>query len=185
MADVVLWVVLAVVAVFVLWTVFTYNKLVTLKNRVQNAWSQIDVQLKKRFDLVPNLVETVKGYAKHERETFETITRARAAMANAKGVKDAAAADNLLTGALKTLFAVAENYPQLRANENFKHLQEELSGLESKIAYARQFYNDSTTEFNISLETFPTNLVAGMFGFGKRDLFEIGGTEREVVKVKF
>ena len=183
--DVTSWVIAGVVGALVIWLIFTYNGLVTLRNRVQNAWSQIDVQLKKRFDLVPNLVETVKGYAKHEKETFENITKARAAMANAKGVKDAAAADNLLTGALKSLFAVVENYPTLRANENFKHLQEELSGLESKIAYARQFYNDSTTEYNISLETFPTNLVAGMFSFHKRDLFEIGGAEREPVKVKF
>lgn len=174
-----------VVVVILLWVIFVYNKLVTLQNRIENAWSQIDVQLKKRYDLVPNLVETVKAYAKHERETFEKVTNARAAMVNAKSVKEKASADGMLTGALKSLFAVAEAYPQLKANENFLQLQEELSGIESKIAYARQFYNDSVLDLNNSLAVFPSNLVAGSFGFKKRDYFQIEETARQAVKVSF
>jgi len=173
-------IILAIGAFFII-----FNSLITLKNRVENAWAQIDVQLKKRHDLIPNLVETVKGYASHERAVFENVTKARAAMANATTVKDKAEADNMLTGALKTLFAVAENYPLLRANENFKMLQEELSGIESKIAYARQFYNDSVLEYNIKIQKIPSNIVASILRFIQKDYFKVVEAEKEVPKVKF
>lgn len=163
-----------------------YNSLVQKKNRVDNAWHQIDVQLKKRADLIPNLVETVKGYAKHEKSTFEMVTKARTAFLNANSVAEKAKATNMLTGALKSLFAVAENYPQLKASENFKMLQEELDGVESKIAYARQAYNDSIMQYNITLQSFPTNLIAGIFGFkATKEYFEIEEKERTAPKVKF
>jgi len=162
-----------------------YNGLVVERNRVENAWSQIDVQLKRRFDLIPNLVETVKGYATHEKETFEKITEARAAMANAKGVKDQAQANNMLTGALKTLFAVAENYPQLKANENFMALQEELATTENKISYARQFYNDSVLKYDTKRQTLPTNIVAGLFRFPDKEYFEVEEEAKKAVKVDF
>ena len=162
-----------------------YNGLVVARNRCENAWSQIDVQLKRRFDLIPNLVETVKGYATHEKETFQKITEARAAMANAKGVKDSAEANNMLTGALKTLFAVAENYPQLKANENFMQLQEELSTTENKISFARQFYNDSVLAYDTKRQTLPTSLIAGMFHFQDKEYFEVEAEAKKVVKVDF
>ncbi|MFH1106525.1 MAG: LemA family protein [Candidatus Micrarchaeota archaeon] len=178
--------IIAVVVIVVLWLLFTYNGLVTLRNRIENAWSQIDVQLKLRYDLVPNLVETIKGYAKHEREVFENVTKARASMMGAKTVGEKAKADNMLTGALKTLFAVAEAYPTLRANENFLRLQEELSGIENKIAYSRRFYNDSVLEFNTSIQVMPGALVAGPLGFKAEEYFKTEGEgEREPVKVKF
>ncbi|MFA6213666.1 MAG: LemA family protein [Candidatus Micrarchaeia archaeon] len=183
--EIVLLAIGAVIVLLVLFFVFAYNSLVTMRMRIDNAWSQIDVQLKKRYDLIPNLVETVKGYAKHEKSVFENVTRARAATMSASGVGEKAKADNMLSGTLKSLFAVAENYPQLRANENFKMLQEELSGVESKIAYARQFYNDSVLSYNTSIQTVPTNIVAGMFSFTAREFFKAGETERENVKVKF
>lgn len=164
---------------------FIYNRLVVHRNKVDNAWSQIDVQLKKRFDLVPNLVETVKAYAKHERETFTLVTEARAKMASAKGVDEVAQANNMLTQALKSLFAVAEAYPELKANQNFMMLQEELAGIESKIAYARQFYNDSVLEYNNNIQTFPSNIIAGIFGFKPRRYFEIEEIEKKPVKVSF
>lgn len=169
----------------VLFFVLAYNSLVTLRTRIDNAWSQIDVQLKLRYDLIPNLVETVKGYAKHEKELFTDVTKARAATAKAETIADKAKADSMLSSTLKSILAVAENYPQLRANENFKMLQEELSGIENKIAYARQFYNDSVLSYNTSIQTIPTNMVAGMFGFTQRDFFKTEGQERENVKVKF
>ncbi len=175
----------AVLVITVLWIILVYNSLITLRNRIGNAWSQIDVQLKKRYDLIPNLVETVKGYARYEKSVFESVTKARAAMANAGSVSEKAQADNMLTGALKSLFAVAENYPTLKANENFKQLQEELSGIESKIAYARQFYNDSVLELHNKMDQFPSNIVAGMFQFRKPDYFKVEGAEREPVKVSF
>ncbi len=178
-------VILAVLAIIVLFVIFTFNSLVTLRNRIDNAWSQIDVQLKLRYDLVPNLVETVKGYARHEREVFENVTKARSAMMNAKTVGEKAKADNLLTGALKTLFAVAEAYPTLRANENFLQLQEELSGIENKIAYARRFYNDSVLELNTKIQLFPSNVIAGSMGFREKEYFKTEGAEAEPVKVKF
>ena len=150
-----------------------YNALVRLRNQVDNAWSQIDVQLRRRYDLIPNLVETVKGYAKHESETFQQVTEARNMAVNAQSVAEQGQAENMLTGALKSLFAVAEAYPDLKANQNFMQLQEELSGTESKIAYARQFYNDSVMSHNTAIQKFPANLIAGMFGFSDRDYFEV------------
>jgi LemA protein len=162
-----------------------YNRLVVLRNRVDNAWSQIDVQLRRRYDLIPNLVETVKGYASHESETFEKVTQARNMAVNAQTVGDQSAAENMLSSTLKSLFAVAEAYPELKANENFMMLQEELSGTEGKIAYARQFYNDSVMTYNTSIQTFPQNLLAGVFGFGEREYFEIELEAKEPVKVEF
>ncbi len=175
----------AAVVLGVLAVVFIYNNLVTLRNRCENAWSQIEVQLRRRNDLIPNLVDTVKGYAAHEQETFQRVTEARAAMAKAETVKETEKADNMLTGALKSLFAVAENYPELKANENFMQLQEELTTTENKIAYARQFYNDSVMRYDTSRQTFPGNIVAGMFNFADRDYFETEEGTREVPKVDF
>jgi LemA protein len=165
--------------------VMIYNGLVSLRNQCENAWSQIDVQLKRRNDLIPNIVETVKGYAAHERGTFEAVTQARAAMANAKSMKDINEANNMLTGALKTLFAVAENYPQLKANENFMQLQEELTATENKISYARQFYNDMVMRYDTKRQTFPSNIVAGMFGFPDKEYFQTPESEKAVPKVSF
>ena len=179
------WIVVGAVVLIVLFVIFAYNGLVVSRNRTKNAWSQIDVQLKRRADLVPNLVETVKGYAKHEKQLFENVTKARSAILNAGTVKEAEQADNMLSGALKSLFAVAENYPKLRANENFLQLQEELSGIESKIAYARQFYNDSVLDYNNTVMSFPSNVIAGMFGFTVNDYFQIEAAERANVKVSF
>ncbi len=173
------------VILFALVFVVIYNGLITLRNRVKNAWAQIDVQLKRRYDLIPNLIETVKGYAKHEKGVFEEVTKARANALNAQGVANQAEAENMLTGALKSLFAVAEAYPDLKASTNFMQLQEELSGTESKIAYARQFYNDSVMEYNIKIQQIPYNIIAGLFGFKGEELFKTEGVEREPVKVKF
>lgn len=175
-------IILAVIVIFI-WT--SYNTLVTRKNRVKNAWSQIDVQLKRRYDLIPNLVETVKGYAAHERELFEKVTQARASAMSAKTVADTAQANNALSETLKTLFAVAENYPNLKANENFMRLQEELSATENKIAFARQFYNDEAMSYKITIERFPTNIIAGIFRFTPEDFFHIPEGEKEPVKVSF
>ncbi len=184
--DLILWAVIILIVVIAAILILAYNGFVGKKLRADNAWSQIDVQLKKRFDLVPNLVETVKGYAKHEREVFENVTKARAQMMGAGTLADKAKASDALSGALKSLFAVAENYPQLRASENFKMLQEELDGIESKIAYARQFYNDSVMDYNTSLQVFPGNVFASMFGFKSKEFFEVASpAEREAVKVKF
>jgi LemA protein len=176
---------LIVIVVIALWIVAVYNSLVVLRNRIENAWSQIDVQLKRRTDLIPNLVETVKGYAAHEKEVFQRVTEARSALMKAEGVRDQAEANNMLTGALKSLFAVAENYPELKANQNFLMLQEELSGTESKIAYARQFYNDSVLKYDNRREKFPSNVIANMFGFKEREYFGVDEAEREPVKVSF
>jgi LemA protein len=168
------------------WLIITYNGLVGLRNAVKNAWSQIDVQLKRRYDLIPNLVETVKGYAKHERETFENVIKARQAGIDAKTVKDQAQAENMITGALRQLFALSEAYPDLKANQNFLALQEELSSTENKIAFSRQYYNDSVQTFNTRQQQFPANLIAGMFGFTPADFFEIEDpATREAPKVKF
>jgi LemA protein len=152
---------------------------------VRNAWSQIDVQLKRRYDLIPNLVETVKSYATHEREIFERIAEARSMAINAKGAADTAKANNMLSDTLKTLFAVAEAYPDLKANQNFLALQEELSGTENKIAFARQFYNDTTMEYNTGIQVFPRNMVAGMFNFKEEQLYQIPAGEKEAPKVSF
>ena len=185
MANAILWVVIAVVAILVIWFIATYNRLISLRNRIDNAWSQIDVQLKRRFDLIPNLVETVKGYAKHEKETFKMVTEARTLMMKATSVKDKAKADNMLTEGLKSIFAVAEAYPKLEASENFKMLQEELAGTESKIAYSRQFYNDNVLSLNESIQKFPTNIIAGMFAFKEKEYFEVTKEEKKAIKVQF
>lgn len=180
------WVGIGVVAVVALWAIATFNSMIVLRNRIDNAWSQVDVQLRRRYDLIPNLVETVKGYAAHERETFEAVTKARQAGIDARTVQDQAAAENLITQALRRLFAVAESYPQLRASENFMHLQEELSGTESKIAYARQFYNDTVLGYNNRIQSFPARIIAGLCRFQARDYFEIEEAEaRGPVKVDF
>ncbi len=173
------------VGVIVLWLLFTYNSLVTLRNRVREAWSQIDIQLKRRNSLIPNLVETVKGYAKHEKEVFENVTKARSAMMGAKNPGDAAAANDMLTGALKSLFAIAEAYPNLRANENFKQLQDEISDTETKVAASRQFYNTNVLDLNNSLETVPSAWVGAIFGFKREEFFKATEEEKADIKVKF
>jgi LemA protein len=163
-----------------------YNALVRLRNQAENAWSQIDVQLKRRHDLIPNLIETAKGYMKHEQETFKAITEARARAVGANNVKDASQAEGALGGALSQFMLVVENYPDLKANQNFLSLQEELSSTENKIAFARQSYNDQVLFFNNKIQMFPSNIVAGLFAFTKRDFFEIeNAAEREVPKVSF
>lgn len=177
--------VVGIAAVIILWFLFTYNGLVTLRNRVREAWSQIDIQLKRRSSLIPNLVETVKGYAKHEKEVFENVTKARSALVGAKTPGEAAEANNQLSGALKPLFAVAESYPNLRASENFKQLQEELSDTETKVAAARQFYNTNVLDLNNSVEMMPSAFVARMFGFQKADFFQASEEEKADVKVSF
>lgn len=182
-----LWIVLGVIVVIAVFFIGTYNRLVTLRQRLNNAWSQIEVQLKRRYDLIPNLVNTVKGYATHERETFEKVTQARNMAIQAKDVNEQAGAENMLSGALKSLFAVAENYPQLKADANFRQLQEELTNTEGKIAFSRQFYNDTVMNFNTYIQRFPTVLIAGMFGFHKQDYFNLDeeAASREPVKVEF
>ncbi|MBM3272236.1 LemA family protein [Candidatus Kaiserbacteria bacterium] len=184
----ILYIVLAVVAAIVLWAIFTYNRFVAFKTRMQEAWSDIDVQLKRRYDLIPNLVETVKGYATHEREAFENVTKARAAAIGAQSVADHAQAENMLSGALKSLFAVSEAYPDLKANTNFVELQRELSDTENKIQAARRFYNTVVQELNIAVQSFPSNLIAKMFSFTTGDFFELAEGEqaaRQPVKVSF
>ena len=176
------------VFLLIVWIIAIYNKLIRDRNRADNAWHQIDVQLKRRYDLIPNLVETVKGYATHEREVFEKVTQARTMGINAQTVGDQAQAENMITGALKSLFAVAEAYPDLKANQNFLMLQEELAGTESKIAFARQFYNDSVMSYDTDRQRFPANVIAGMFSgaFTPREYFEIDiAAEREAPKVEF
>lgn len=173
-----------VLLVVVGWLFLMYNSLVTLRNRVREAWSQIDVQLKRRSALIPNLVEVVKGYAKHEKEVFENVTKARSAMMGAKGPNDAAVANDMMTGALKSLFAIAENYPDLKASANFKALQDELSDTETKVAASRQFYNTNVLDYNNSLETMPTALVAGLLKFEKSDFFQATEAEKKDVEVK-
>lgn len=177
---------LAVITVVILWLIFDYNGLVKLKNRAKEAWSDISVQLKRRYDLIPNLVQTVKGYATHERELFEKVTRARVAAMSAQGVKEKAGAENMLSNTLKSLFAVAENYPDLKASVNFLELQRELTDTEDKIQASRRFYNTNVRDLNIKIESFPANMVASMFGFKQMELFETANeTEREPVSVKF
>lgn len=182
---IVLIVVVVLVVIAVMWFVGLYNGLVRGRNRVEEAWSGIDVQLRRRASLVPNLVETVRGYAEHERETFEEVTRARSAVEQAGTVPDAAAANNMLTGALRHLFAVAEAYPQLLAAENFRQLQAELSDIEEKIAYARQFYNSNVLDYNNRIQTVPAVFFSGMFGFGLEEFFETDEEGRAEVKVDF
>ena len=175
----------AIIVLLLIVLVLSYNGLVRQRNRIDNAWSQIDVQLKRRYDLIPNLVETVKGYAAHERGVFEAVTQARANALNAQGPAQQAQAENVLSGALKSLFAVAEAYPELKANQNFLALQEELTSTEDRIAYARQFYNDSVLSYNNKLQTFPRTLIAGMFDFDKREYFEGDPEATGPVRVQF
>jgi LemA protein len=178
-------IILAIIVVLVIAVVVLYNGLVKLRNRIENAWSQIDVQLKRRYDLIPNLVETVKGYASHERETLEAVIQARNMAVSAEGIGDQAQAENMLSGALKSLFAVSEAYPDLKANQNFLNLQEELTGTEGRIAYARQFYNDTVLRYNTKIQTFPAVILAGMFRFTPREYFEAEPESRENVQVSF
>lgn len=176
---------LVIVGVIVLWLIAVYNGLIRLKNRVNEAWSDIDVQLKRRYDLIPNLVNTVKGYATHEKELFEKVTQARAAAMGAGSADDKAKAENALSGTLKSLFAVAEAYPDLKANQNFLELQRELTDTEDKIQAARRFYNGNVMEFNTKIELFPNNLIAGMLNFTKREFFGADEKEKAPVEVKF
>ncbi len=181
-------IILIVLGLLLIWVVFSYNSLVSLVNRTKEAWADIDVQLKRRYDLIPNLVNTVKGYASHEASVFENVTKARAAAMGAGTVEGKAAAENQLTGALKSLFAIAEAYPDLKANENFVELQREITDTENKIQAARRFYNTNVRDLNTSIESFPGNIIAGMFKFGKREFFELGeseGAARNPVEVKF
>lgn len=181
-----LWIFLAIVAVIVIFVIANYNNLVTLRQRVKNAWSQIDVQLQRRFDLIPNLVECVKGYMEHEKEVLTKVTELRTSWANASSVSEKADLDRELSGALKTIMAVSENYPDLKANQNFSELQEELRNTENKISYSRQFYNDTVTRYNTKLELFPSNIIASMFHFTAETLFEAESNEaRKNVKVDF
>ncbi len=181
-----LWVLLVIVAV-ILYVIVLYNGLVTLRQRVKNAWAQVDVQLKRRYDLIPNLVNTVKGYTTHERGTFEEVTKARTQAMSASGPAEASQAESALTGTLRTLFAVAEAYPELKADANFRELQKELSDTEGKIAFARQFYNDTVQKFNIRIQVFPAVLIAGMLGFQNQPFFTLddASQERQAVTVDF
>lgn len=178
---------LIVVGVVILWAIVAYNGLVRLRYRVKEAWSDIEVQLKRRYDLIPNLVETVKGYAKHETSAFENVTKARAAAMGAQTAGEHAATENMLTGALKSLFAVAEAYPDLKANQNFLELQRELSDTENKIQASRRFYNGNVKDMNTRIEQFPTNFIASTFSFGKEEFFDLDESpaQREPVKVSF
>jgi len=179
-------IIFGILAILVLWIIFIYNRLVTLRNRVKEAWSDIEVQLKRRYNLIPNLVETVKGYASHEKEVFEKVTQARTKAIGAQNLKEKAVAENMLSNTLKSLFAVAENYPQLRSSENFQKLQEELTDAEDKIQAARRFYNGNVRDFNIKIESFPSNIIAKIFNFKKVEFFEIKEeVEKDVPKLKF
>ena len=180
-----IFIVLIAIAVIALFVIFLYNRLVKLKNQVKNAWSQIDVQLKRRNDLIPNLVETVKGYAKHEKELLTNITKERTAVMKSSSMEEKSKHSDQLSNTLKSLFAVSENYPKLKANENFLQLQEELSGTENKISYSRQHYNDMVLAFNTKIEQFPANMIAGMLNFKKKDFFKTPESERKNVKVSF
>ncbi len=181
-----MWIVLVIVVLLAIWLIATYNGLITLKNQVDEAWSDIDVQLKRRYDLIPNLVATVKGYAAHESATFEKVTAARTAAMAATSPHDKAVAENALQGTLKSIFALSENYPELKANQNFLDLQGQLADTEDKVQAARRFYNGNVRDFNTKLQVFPTNLFAGMLGFVKREFFEIGSEEeRNAPKVSF
>jgi LemA protein len=180
-----IWILLAIIVLLVLVLVLFYNRLVRLRNRVENAWAQVDVQLKRRYDLIPNLVETVKGYASHERETFEAVTAARPRAAAARGPAEQGAAEGILGQALGRLFAVAEAYPELQADENFRQLQEELAQTENRIAVSRQVYNDTVLTYNTAIQTVPGVFFAGPFGFSKREFFEVEDGAREAPRVAF
>ena len=179
------WIVLIVVVVIALWLIATYNSLIQARNKVKNAFAQIDTQLQRRFDLIPNLVETVKGYASHEKELLENVTASRSGYMNATTAAEKMAADNQLTSTLKTLFAVSENYPELKANTNFSKLQDDLKGTEDKVAFSRQFYNDSVTKYNDKLLMFPTNIIGSMFGFKEEELFKTDEAAKAAPKVQF
>jgi len=184
--DLILWIILIAIVVAVLWVVGVFNGLVTLKNRTKEAWADIDVQLKRRYDLIPNLVATVKGYAAHESQLFEKVTKARTSAMGATGLKDKADAENVLSGTLKSLFAVAESYPDLKASTNFLELQRELTDTEDKIQAARRFYNGNVRDLNTKIETFPANIIAGIFKFANMEFFGIDNeAEKEPVAVKF
>jgi LemA protein len=178
-------IVAVLLVLLVLYVIVTYNGLVSLRNRIENAWAQIDVQLKRRYDLIPNLVETVKGYASHERETLDAVITARNAGMNAQGPAEQAQAENMISGALKSLFALSEAYPDLKANQNFSQLQEELTGTEGRIAYARQFYNDTVYRYNTKIQSFPTNVLANMFSFSEREYFQADDESRGPTQVSF
>ena len=181
-----MWIALIIIVLLVVWIISVYNGLIKSRQKVDNAWSQIDVQLQRRFDLIPNFIETVKGYMTYESETFEKITALRTSWANSTSVEEKAKLDGELSGALKTIMAVSENYPDLKANQNFLELSKELSNTENKISTSRLFYNDSVTMYNTKLELFPSNIVAGMFNFQKRELFAVESDEaRKNVKVDF
>ena len=181
-----IWIILGIVVVLIIAVIGMYNSLVQSKIKVDNAWSQIDVQLQRRFDLIPNFIETVKGYMTHEKETFEKIASLRTSWANANSVSEKADLDNQLSTTLKTIMAVSENYPELKANQNFSELSEELRNTENKISFSRQFYNDTVTMYNTKLQVFPSNIIAGMFNFKARDLFKAESDEaRRNVKVDF
>jgi len=177
--------IIILVIVFIGFVIVTYNSLIGLRNRIDNAMAQIDVQLKKRYDLIPNLVETVKGYAKHEKSTFENVTKARAATASATTPAQKAEASNFLKDTLKSLFAVVENYPELKANQNFLSLQNELSEIEDKIAFARQFYNDTVLKYHNKIQMFPASIIAGMFNFKTREFFKTASEQKEAPSVSF
>ena len=179
------WIVLGIIAILVIWVIVIYNTLVQNKNKVKNAFSQIDTQLQRRFDLIPNLIETVKGYATHEKELLEKVTKARSTYMNATTNNEKIEAENTLSSTLKSLFAVAENYPELKANTNFLQLQNDLRTTEDKVAYSRQFYNDTVTRYNNSLAIFPNNIVAGIFNFTEETLFKVEDAAKEVPKVQF
>lgn len=183
---IILWIIVGLIVLTMLWFVATYNGLIRLRNQTNEAWSDIDVQLKRRYDLIPNLIETVKGYATHERELFENVTKARTAAMGAQGFAEKSQAENALSQTLKSLFAVAENYPTLKANENFAKLQDELSDTENKIQASRRFYNGNVRDFNTKLQSFPTNTIAGMFNFKAFEFFQLEQPEaKEPVKVSF
>jgi LemA protein len=178
-------IIVVVLVLLALYVIFSYNRLVGLRNRIENTWAQIDVQLKRRYDLIPNLVETVKGYASHERETLDAVIEARNAGMNAQGPHDQAEAENQITGALKSLFALSEAYPDLKANQNFAQLQEELTGTEGRIAYARQFYNDTVYRYNTKIQSFPSNILANTFRFSEREYFQADDESRGPTQVSF
>lgn len=181
-----MWILIAIIAVLVLWLIGAFNGLVAARNHVKEAWSDIDVQLKRRYDLIPNLVETVKGYASHEKDALERVIQARAQAMGAHTVGEHGKAENMLSGALKNLFALSEAYPDLKASQNFVELQKELTDTEDKIQAARRFFNSTVLALNNKVEQFPSNVIAGMFGFGKEEFFELGNAaEREPVKVAF
>lgn len=181
----ILWILLAIVVVIGLYVMVTYNGLVAVRNKIENAWAQIDVQLKRRYDLIPNLVETVKGYAAHEKNTLEAVIQARNVAMSASGPQEQAQAENMISGALKSIFALSEAYPDLKANQSFLNLQEELTGTEGRIAYARQYYNDSVFRYNTKIQSFPANVLAKQFRFTEREYFEVDDQARGAVAVDF